>query len=120
MDISQLRYYTEELKMGGFEIGGATDHVELVTGEKPETFETTVRRYVNKPSLIDHNLIVGNKLSTMIFMMKMLLIRVPDLDKWEVNHGHPLLKNPTLSHESDEWLFTAEKQELNLIKIQAT
>lgn len=116
MDISQFRYFSEELKAGVFEMGGLTDHVELVTGKKPEKFEETARRYINTPSLIHPLLTVGNKFETMIFMMKMLLTSVPNFDKWEVNHGHPILKNATLSQDSNEWLLTAKKQELNLLK----
>jgi uncharacterized protein YbjT (DUF2867 family) len=115
MDISQLRYYTSELRSGGFEVGGVTDHVELVTGEKPETFEETTQRYLNNPSLIHPLLEVGGQFATMLFMMKMLLTRVPNLDKWEVSHGHPLLNSSTLSHESEEWLITAKQQKLNLL-----
>lgn len=115
MDISQLRYFTEELKSGAFEVGGVTNHVELVSGEKPESFEETARRYIHKPSLVHPLLVMGNKFDTMIFMMKMLLTRVPNLEKWETNHGHPLLKNTTLSQDSDEWLLTAKQQQLNLL-----
>lgn len=115
MDISQLRYFAEELKGGVFETSAPTEHVEEVTGQKPETFENTTRRYFQEPSLIHPDLQVGTKLQAMVFMMKMLLTRVPNLDDWEHTHGHSLLTNPVLSQNSEEWLLSAKKQQLNLI-----
>jgi len=115
MDISQVRYYAEELKNGAFEIAAPTDHIEQVTGNKPETFEETTRRYFQNPALIHHSLKIGSKLEAMAFMVKMLTTRVPDLGAWEQSHGHPLLKKPVLAQDSRDWLATAEKQQLNLL-----
>jgi len=115
MDISQVRYFAEELKHGAFEIGAPTDHVEEVTGIKPETFENTTRRYFQQPSLIHVDLKIGTKLQAMAFMMKMLLTRTPNLDDWEHKHGHPLLERPVLAQDNDEWLLSAKKQQLHLI-----
>ena len=115
MDISQVRYYAEELKNGAFETGAPTDHVELVTGKRPESFEETARRYFQNPSLIHPKLSVGSKLQAMSFLFRMLLTRVPDLEGWERQHGHPLLQNPVLAHDSEEWLANAQEQQLHLL-----
>jgi len=115
MEISQVRYYADELKNSAFEIGAPTDHVEQITGQKPELFEDTARRYFQNPSLIHPRLKAGSKLEAIAFMFRMLLIRAPNLDEWEIRHGHPLLKQPVYAQDSDEWLATASKQQLNLI-----
>jgi len=115
MDISQVRYYAEELKGGAFEIGAPTQHVEQITGQKPERFESTVRRYFQTPELIHPNLRSGSKFQAIQFMVRMMLTRVPDLDAWERSHGHPLLAKPILAQENQDWLLTAKNQQLNLI-----
>ena len=48
-------------------------------------------------------------------MIKMMLTRAPDLDRWERERGHPMLAAPLLAHESDEWRAAAE-QELLLLQ----
>ncbi len=115
MDISQLRFYTEELQRGAFEVAGVTNHVEMVTGKAPEPFDTTVRRYFKNPKLIHPNLKEGSKLSAWVFMLRMMLTRVPNLDAWETNHGHPTITNPTLSHNNKDWMKAAQKQQLHLL-----
>ena len=62
--------------------GGANEyHIQEVTGKPPESFETTARRYIASPDLIVPGLRVGTKLQALIFMGKMMLARVPDLDR---------------------------------------
>ena len=39
-EIAQLRYYAEEIRNGAYAVGAPTNHVELVTGQKPESFES--------------------------------------------------------------------------------
>ena len=117
MEISQMRYYTEELQGGAFEIGAPTDHVEAVTGQKPEGFESIARRYIRQPELIHPSLRIGSKLETLAFMVKMMLTHAPDLHQWERERGHPLLTNPVLAQDSAEWRGTAENKLLNLLPI---
>ncbi len=114
-EISQIRYYAEELRNGAYEIGGPTDHVELVTGRKPESFEAIARRYIADPSLIHPPLTIGSKLQAAALMVRILLARVPDSDRFERDQGYPILSNPVLAHDSSEWRASAEKQQLNLL-----
>ncbi len=114
-EIAQMRYYAEEVRHGAFEVGAPTDHVELVTGRKPEPFESIARRYLDNPSLIHPRFSKGGKLAALAFMFRMLLSRVPDFDQWERDKGFPVLKEPVLAHESEEWRETAQRQELNLL-----
>jgi len=117
MEISQMRYYTEELQGGAFEIGAPTDHVEAVTGQKPEGFESIARRYIRQPELIHPSLRIGSKLEALAFMVRMMLTRVPDLHRWERERGHPLLTDPVLAQDSVEWRATAEQRLLNLLPL---
>ncbi len=114
-EIAHLRYYSEELRNGAFAVGGPTDHVLQVTGRQPEDFETIARRYIQDPALIHPNLKVGSKLSAIAFLFKMMGTRPPNFPAWERQQNYPLLDNPVLSQDSDEWLATAERQQLNLL-----
>ena len=48
-------------------------------------------------------------------MVKMMLTRAPDLDRWRREHGHPILEKPVLAHDSREWREAAEKKQLLLL-----
>jgi NAD(P)H dehydrogenase (quinone) len=87
--------------------------------QKPESFESIARRYVDNPSLIHPKLSNGGKLGALAFLARMMLTRVPDFDQWERDRGFPILNDPVLAHDSPEWRATAEKQELNLLPATA-
>ena len=114
-EIAQMRYYAEEIRRGAFEIGAPTDHVELVSGRRPETFEQIARRYIANPARIHPSMTIGSKLNAWAFMARMLVTRVPDYDRWERERGHPMLKHALLSLDSKEWRSTAEKKQANLL-----
>ena len=78
-------------------MGAPTDHVELVTGKEPESFESTARRYIDKPSLIHPQLSKGGKLAAFAFVFRMMLSRVPNFDQWERDKGFPMLNEPRVS-----------------------
>ena len=75
---SQLRYYVEEYRQGGFEIGAPTNAVLEVGGHEPEDFETTIRHYVANNPVTKATL--GNKLRAIANFGKLLLTPSPDLD----------------------------------------
>ena len=62
-DISQMAYFTEELRRGAFAVGGPTDHVLKVTGTPSEPFSETAKRYFSQPQLVHPSLSGGSKLS---------------------------------------------------------
>jgi uncharacterized protein YbjT (DUF2867 family) len=115
-EIAQLRHYVEEVRGGTFAVGAPTDHVELVTGRPPEDFETTARRYVANPALIMPGFQVGGPLGALWLTAKTIVTRVPNLDRWESERGHPLLSEPVLAHDSDEWRATAQRKQLALLE----
>jgi NAD(P)H dehydrogenase (quinone) len=116
-EISQLVHYAQELHGGAFEIGAPTDHVEEVTGQKPESFESIARRYIRQPELIHPALKVGSKLEALTFIPRMILTRVPDLNLWERERGHPMLTDPVFAQDSAEWRTSAEQRLLNLLPL---
>ena len=48
-------------------------------------------------------------------MVKMMLTRAPDPDRWARERGHPILRKPVLAHDSREWREAAEQKELLLL-----
>ncbi|MEM9092710.1 MAG: NmrA family NAD(P)-binding protein [Cyanobacteria bacterium P01_F01_bin.53] len=117
-EIAQLRHYTEEARHGTYAIGAPTDHVEQVCDRPPEDFETTARRYIQHPELVFPQLRIGNRWHALQLMVKTILARVPDLDAWESDRGYPLLSEPVLAHDSEEWRTAAQQRQLLLIQQQ--
>jgi len=115
-EIANMKRYSEELRKGAFAVGAPTDHVERVTGRKPEDFETTARRYIANPGLIAPGLAVGSKLGTIWNLMKMTATRAPNLGRFERDRDYPALVSPLLAHESAEWRASAERRELSLLE----
>ncbi len=114
-EISQIRHYADALRHGAYELGAPTDHVELITGQKPESFENIARRYLAEPSLIDPRLATGSKLGAMALMLRIMLTRLPDYDHWEQDQGHPMLNAPLRATDNNEWRTSAGRQQLNLL-----
>ena len=114
-EIAHLRFYFEELRRGTYAVGAPTDHVQEVCGRPPESFETAARRYIAQSDLIVRGLRAGTKLEALAFMAKMMLTRVPDLDRWERERGHPILREPVLAHDSRDWREAAEQKKLLLL-----
>ena len=113
-EMASIRSYVQDLSGGTFAIGAPTTTVEDITGTPSESFETIARRYIAQPDLIVPGLRAGTKFGAYAFMIKMMLTRAPDLDRWEREHGYPMLKAPVLAHDSEEWRGAAEKGRLLL------
>ena len=101
---SQLRYYLEEYRRGGFELGATNNAVLEVGGQEPEDFETTIQHYVihnpvTKPTL-------ANKLRAIALFGKILVTSTPDLDKYEQDRSHVLLREPKFSVDYAPWVAT--------------
>ena len=45
-------------------------------------------------------------------MLRTMLTRPPDLDQWESERGYPMLAEPVLAHNSEEWRTAAEQKRL--------
>ena len=113
-EIASIRFYAEDHRKGAFSVGAPTSHVEEITGRPAESFETIARRYITNPDLIAPGLRAGTRLGALGFAIKMLLTPAPDLDRWERERGHPMIKNPVVAPDSPEWRRAAGRQELLL------
>ena len=113
-ELAQLRYYTDEIRNGVYAVSAPTDHVETVTGQKPESFESIARRYLDDPSLIHPKLTQGSKAQALAFAVRMMLTRAPNFEQWERERGYPILTEPVLAHDSGEWRKAAENKQLLL------
>ena len=101
---SQLRYYLEEYRRGGFEVGAPNNAVLEVGGHEPEDFETTIRHYVTNNPVTKRTL--ANKLRAIANFGKILLTPTPDLDRYERNQSHVLLRAPKFSLDYTPWAAT--------------
>ena len=115
-EMSQMRYYTDDIRQDAFAIGGPTNHVELVTGQPLESFEQTARRYLQNPALIHPQLSHVGKLGAIALLIRTLLSRVPDWEQWERGYNHPLLQQPQLASHNPDWVTSAQQQQLNLLQ----
>ena len=43
-EVSQVRYYAEEVRKGAYAIGAPTDYVLEVSGQRPEDFDAIAQR----------------------------------------------------------------------------
>ena len=48
-------------------------------------------------------------------MVKMILTRLPNFDRWEAERGHPMLAEPKFAIDNPEWVASAEQQKLALL-----
>ena len=116
LEIAHIGFYFEEVRGGTYAVGAPTVHVQEICGRPPESFETAARRYIAQPDLISPGLRAGTKLEALVFMVKMMLTRAPDPDRWAREHDHPMLRDPLLAHESREWREAAQRKELLLLQ----
>lgn len=114
-DSANLRYYAKELAADAFAIGGATDHVEQVTGEGAESFEQTVRRHYENPQLIAPGVSMVSMFGALRFMAKIMLTPAPNLDAFEHQRAMPKIQNSKLAHENSNWVESAENRHLYLL-----
>ncbi len=110
-EVSHLRYFVEEHQKGAFAISAPTDHVEIVTGRPPESFEETAKRYLENPALVHRRFKIGGKLGAIKTMLKTAFTKAPNLDAFERSRMVPMIHDPQLAHESTEWLHGIERFE---------
>lgn len=118
-EIAQVRHYAAEVRGGTFALGAPTEHVLEVTGRAPEPFEVTARRCLADPSLVYPGLRVGSRAGALALALRTAVARVPDLDRWEREHGFPVLADARLAHDVPEWRAAAEQGRLDLLPDRA-
>lgn len=106
---AQLIHYIREYQMGTF--AGVTSVYKDLTGQDPEDFDTIVRRYIARNPITKPSL--ANKLKAIGGFVSLLMTRPVDLEKFERNHGYPVLKQPVLSQNYKPWVMSHDLQEIN-------
>jgi NAD(P)H dehydrogenase (quinone) len=96
----QLREYFAEHERGAFEFGAPTDHVRLVAGVEPETFETTARRYAQLP-LAQQTL--SNKARALAKFLRIGVTPRYNLDRFARQQQHPTPQMPSYVMDSTVW-----------------
>ncbi|MEP4767262.1 MAG: NmrA family NAD(P)-binding protein [Roseibium sp.] len=99
--VSQLAIYTEEYRRGTFAVNAPTDHVAMVGGRTPETFESIVRRAVEARSDLRTNL--PKRLGAMAGFAKMLLTPSIDVRQIQVARDYVQLAEPRFSQDDADW-----------------
>jgi NAD(P)H dehydrogenase (quinone) len=100
-EISQLTYYTWELRKGTAKVNAPNNVVEAVSGNTPEDFESIATRYIRSNPLCRPGL--KNQLSALSFFFRMMTTRAPNLSEFEKQLQMPMINNPDYSYDSDEW-----------------
>ncbi|MFQ4138125.1 NmrA family NAD(P)-binding protein [Nodosilinea sp. PGN35] len=99
-ELSSFRYYLEDHKQGAFELGAPTDVVQTLTGQPPETFETTVRRYAALPFA---RRTFANRLRAFINFNRVPFTPGYNLDRFEREQFHPRPPVPQLAMGDLQW-----------------
>jgi NAD(P)H dehydrogenase (quinone) len=101
MDSSQIRYYVQEGYKGTWSINAPTSVVKDIVGKEADDFETLARRYLIDQPIARQTF--SNKIKAIFFMIRAMLLRTWDMEKFEKERGFPKFQNMMFSSESDEW-----------------
>ena len=99
-DLYNLRYYTEDHKQSAFAFGAPTDDVYEVTGQPPEPFEVTARRYAALPKA---NRTIGNTMRAWANFLRTPFAPGYDLDRFERAQGFPAAPDAKLAMRNERW-----------------
>lgn len=102
--IAQLHTYIEDYKRNAFGIGVPTNAVLEVSGQEPEDFETTIRRYYANAPYANRNM--GALSRTLLFLMKTILTPAMNLAAFNRTHNFPRIRNSHLAADSRDWQQT--------------
>lgn len=102
--IAQVLRYFEDYKRNAFAMGAPTQAVLEITGQKPEDFETIVRRYAGKFPLVERNF--GSMLRAVGGMARIMLEPSLDPERYARLHEFPRLSGTSLAVESEMWRST--------------
>ena len=92
--MSGLRHYIKDHKQGAFELSAPTNDVWEVTGQPPESFETTARRYAAQPRAKQT---FNNWLRTVIDFVRNPVSPGYNLDRLNRELGCPMPPTPRLA-----------------------
>ncbi|RCJ37406.1 transcriptional regulator [Nostoc minutum NIES-26] len=99
-ELSSFRYYVEDHKQGAFEFGAPTDVVQKLTGQPPEDFETTVRRYAALPFV---RKTFANRFRAFVNFNLVPFIPGYNLERLEREHFYPMPPVLQFAMSNDRW-----------------
>ena len=99
-ELSGIRYYIDDHKLGAFELGAPTTDVFDVTGRPAEDFETIARRYASSPQ---NQRTLGNWLRTFAQFMLAPLSPSINFDRYDRELRRPFPSEPQFAPESNVW-----------------
>ncbi|MDD5336488.1 MAG: NmrA family NAD(P)-binding protein [Rhodoferax sp.] len=102
--IAQVLCYFDDYQRNAFALGAPTQAVLEVTGQKPEDFETIVRRYVNQSPASQRN--ATAMLRAVGGMLRIMVTPALQPDRFARSHEFPNLAAPRLAVDSAKWLAT--------------
>jgi len=97
---SSLQHYIQDHKDGVFAYNAPTNHVLEVTGQMPEDFETTVRRYLDQPR---SQKTVGNTVKEFVRFMRTPFAPGYDVKGYERRMGFPQPQHIIHPMQDQEW-----------------
>jgi uncharacterized protein YbjT (DUF2867 family) len=100
--VAQVSCYLEDYKRGAFALGAPTQTVFEVTGQRPETFEAIVRRYLTESPFARRS--AGSMLRAMGGMLRIMLTPSLDPAAYARSHDIPTLQNAHLAADSADWV----------------
>ena len=98
--MSNVRYYIDDHKRGGFELGAPTTDVLNVTGRSPEDFETIARRYAAQPR---NQRTIGNWVGEFAEFMISPVSPGFNFDRYDGELRRPFPFEPQSAPESKVW-----------------
>lgn len=99
-EMAEFVRYLEDTRQGAFEIGAPSSDVLDVTGRPAESFETTARRYAERPKAQRR---VGPFLTTLFDFLRTPLSPGYDLSRLERGWGAPRPATPRLAMADATW-----------------
>jgi NAD(P)H dehydrogenase (quinone) len=98
--MSNVRYYIDDHKRGGFELGAPTTDVLNVTGRSPEDFDTIARRYAAQPR---NQRTIGNWVREFAEFMISPVSPGFNFDRYDGELRRPFPFEPQSAPESKVW-----------------
>jgi hypothetical protein len=100
--MSNVRYYIDDHKRGGFELGAPTSDVLNVTGRSPEDFETIAQRYAAQPR---NQRTIGNWVREFAEFMISPVSPGFNFDRYDRELRRPFPFEPQSASESKVWRY---------------
>lgn len=101
-EVYNYREYLRDHRQGAFSLdGGVTDVVERLTGTPAESFETTARRYADRPFA---RRTLANRVAAVMRFGVMPFVPGHDLDAYERRMRFPRPMRPSLASDDERWL----------------